>query len=156
MSHPKLILLIFFSVAIVSSGLAFYTADRMNPSPTLTTAQIGGGVLPNTNNGKPCEPAKPPSEAGACGANAFLQLIQNIIKILLQYTLILAPLLIAAGGIVILTAGGSAERIGSGKSMITAAIWGIVIALGSYLIISLIFKALDVNTRLFPTSVPFN
>lgn len=149
MTHPKLILLIFFSVAIVSSGLALYTADQIYPSLTLTTAE-SGNILPG------CKANLPPSATGGCGASAFLQLIQNIIKKVLQLTLVIAPLLIAAGGIVILTAGGSAERISSGKRIITAAVWGIVIALGSYLIIRLIFEALDVTQNLFPTSQPFN
>ena len=50
--------------------------------------------------------------------------------------------MILYAGVVIMTAAGSEERVSKGKKLIIAALWGIAIALGSWLIINAIFLAL--------------
>ncbi len=50
----------------------------------------------------------------------------------------LAVVFIMAGGIIWLTAAGSSERIGKAKKTITNSLWGLAIALGSYLFLSTI------------------
>ena len=47
----------------------------------------------------------------------------------------LGVLFVAYGGFVIMTAGGSEEKVKKGKQVITAAVIGIAIAFGSWLII---------------------
>lgn len=53
-----------------------------------------------------------------------------------------AGLFILIGGFLIMTAAGSADKIGQGKRMITYAIIGVIIALGSWLIINTVMNAI--------------
>ena len=60
----------------------------------------------------------------------------------MKTVLILAPLFIAFGGILILTAGGSPEQVNKGKKAIYHAIIGIVVAFGAWAIINTIMVLL--------------
>jgi hypothetical protein len=72
----------------------------------------------------------------------FGQLIKNIIDFLMYIVIPLAAIMIVVGGIMIMTAGGSTERVSNGKKIVTAAIVGLLIALLSWLIIDTIIKLL--------------
>lgn len=48
----------------------------------------------------------------------------------------IAPVMIVYGGMMILIAGGSEERIKNGKKILTGAVLGILLALGAYLIVT--------------------
>ena len=64
-----------------------------------------------------------------CDANALKQLVVNIIQFLINISLLVAVVFIMWGGFLILTSGGSSDRLGRGKKSITAAVTGIVIVL---------------------------
>jgi|SRR3989338_8005898 len=91
----------------------------------------------------PCDPALSPSEAeGGCGFEAFIAFMKGIIDFLTKLVLPIAAAIIVWGGIVIMTAGGSEERVGKGKKIITTAVIGAAIALGAWLIINTVYLAL--------------
>lgn len=102
--------------------------------------------------GVECFPSRAPSASGSCGIQAFLELIKAVIIKILFVLFIVAPLMIAFGGIMIMTAAGSESRVGTGKTIIKAAVIGIAIGLGSYLIIEAIKIALDVKDNFLPGS----
>lgn len=77
-------------------------------------------------------------------------MIQNIIDLLLAFILIIAPVFVVAGGVVILTSAGVAERANLGKRIITSAIIGIAIALLSWTILNMLFITLVSQTGGFP------
>jgi hypothetical protein len=66
----------------------------------------------------------------------LLLLAENLINFGLTILLFaIAPILLTWGGFVILTAGGSSERLGSGRKILMGTVVGVAIALGAYLII---------------------
>lgn len=83
----------------------------------------------------PCDPAQPPNQGG-CGIDDFILLVKVVIGFLQVIIIPLAVGFIVWGGFVIMTAGGSEERVKQGKKIITAAVIGIVISLGAYLLIT--------------------
>lgn len=88
-----------------------------------------------------CSPAKAPKDGG-CGIKEFLGLVRHLIVWLTIIVIPIGAAVIIWGGIVIMTAGGSEERIKKGRKVITTAVIGIGIALGSWLIINAIYLAL--------------
>jgi len=61
---------------------------------------------------------------------------QRIIYFIMTLTLfVVGPIMITAGGIMMLVSGGSPEKFSSGRKMATGAVIGILIALGAFLII---------------------
>jgi len=73
-----------------------------------------------------------------CGFIAFLQLFINISQFILGIVGSLALLFFVYGGITFLTSAGSAERIAQGKRTLIAAVIGIAIVMGSYVVINFI------------------
>jgi|GEM_PF-1855645 hypothetical protein len=74
------------------------------------------------------------------------------IRVIYKYAIgivgILATVVMMAGGLIWLTAGGNQTRIGEAKSWITASVSGLIIALCSYLILATVNPALvDLNVR---------
>jgi hypothetical protein len=72
----------------------------------------------------------------------LMLLIKNIIDLLMNIVFPLAAVMIVIGGIMIMTAGGSTERVSRGKQILTAAVIGLLIALLSWLVIDTIIKVL--------------
>ncbi len=72
----------------------------------------------------------------------LMQLVKNVINFLMYIVFPLAAIMIVVGGIMIMTAGGSTERVAKGKEIVTAAVVGLLIALLSWLIIDTIIKIL--------------
>jgi len=64
-----------------------------------------------------------------CDASALQQLVINIIQFLINISLIVAVVFVMWGGFLMLTSGGSSDRLSRGKKAITAAVIGIVIVL---------------------------
>ena len=127
-------------------------AQAADPAPALTAAEAleiepTGGIVPD------CDPTLSPSQPGACGVTAFLQLIKNVIRYLSYIAFPLAAAMIGWGGFQVMTAAGSEERVSSGyKSMRIAAI-GIIFILISYLIVQAIFKLLGVEAAFTPGGI---
>ena len=83
-----------------------------------------------------------------CG---LVQLANNLITFGVRYIAFpLAGLFIVIGGYLLLTAGGSEEKVTKGRQAITAAVVGLLIVLCSSLIIKVIFNVLGADTSLLP------
>ncbi|MFA4999311.1 MAG: hypothetical protein WC519_01110 [Parcubacteria group bacterium] len=81
----------------------------------------------------------------------FLQIASNVIGMLYMLVFPLAILMIIAGGIILVTAGGNESRITKGKKFISAALIGIAVAVGAGVILGAIIKGLGVtDTSLMP------
>jgi len=84
------------------------------------------------------------SESG----NYLGEYIRDVYKFLVGIAGIAATIMIAAGGIVWLFSSGNSSRISQAKEMITGAIIGLVLALGSYLIL------FNINSNLVHFNLP--
>jgi len=83
-----------------------------------------------------------PCKATECTLADFITFIKNVITFLLQIIIPLGVIMIVWGGFVIMTAGGNPGKVDSGKKIITAAVIGIAIAFGSWLIVTTINRIL--------------
>lgn len=78
-----------------------------------------------------------------CDFNALMMLINKIISfILFALALPIAAIMFAYAGFLMVTSGGSAESKGKAKNIFTNAVFGIVIAAGSWLIVKTILTIL--------------
>lgn len=108
----------------------------------LTLVAIGYTLLANVafaqgfKLGPDCDPALPPSQPGACNIQAFAVWLKKIIGFLFTIAIPVGVIFIVWGGFVIMTAAGSEERVRKGRQIITAALIGVAIALGAWLIIT--------------------
>jgi len=79
----------------------------------------------------------------ACDFNYFIQLIQNVIQFLMfTVAMPLAAVLFAWAGIMMLTAGGSEDKIKQAKEIFWWVFVGILIALSAWLVVNAITSAL--------------
>lgn len=99
-----------------------------------------------------CDPKLPPNDPNACNITAFIKWIKQLINFLLTIAIPIGVLFIAYGAFVIMTAGGSEERVRKGKDVITAAVVGIAIAFGAWLIVTTINQILGFKQPLPPGS----
>lgn len=86
--------------------------------------------------GPDCDPALSPSQPGACNIQAFAVWLKKIIGFLFTIAIPVGVIFIVWGGFVIMTAAGSEERVRKGRQIITAALIGVAIALGAWLLIT--------------------
>ncbi|MFH1188994.1 MAG: hypothetical protein V1652_04100 [bacterium] len=77
-----------------------------------------------------------PCSGSACTMSDLYQLGYNIINFGLDFAALIAVVVLLWGGILILTAGGSEARVSKGRSAITAAVVGLMIVLGSWIMIN--------------------
>jgi len=76
----------------------------------------------------------------------MVQLGQNVIWLGMSIVVFaIAPILIAWGGILVLTAGGAEERMKEGKKVITAALIGMALALGAFMIVNTFFVLMGIT-----------
>ncbi|MBZ1348994.1 MAG: pilin [Candidatus Liptonbacteria bacterium] len=80
---------------------------------------------------------QPPCE----GWHQLLALFHNMIEFALRLSIPIAVLIVVWGGFLYLTAGGSEKQIKAGQSAIIAAIVGLIIIFGSYIIVSAVIEA---------------
>ena len=87
----------------------------------------------------------PTCNIGETGCNlcAALKVTQNIINFLTTIAIGLAALMVVFGAIRLMTAGGSEEKVSSGKKAITSALVGLLIALAAYAIINTILNLMS-------------
>ena len=81
-------------------------------------------------------------EGVQCTLQHFIFFIKNIILLLIDAAGLLAIVFITYGGFVIMTAGGSEERLKDGKKIMLSSVIGLAITLGSVLILNVVEKAL--------------
>jgi hypothetical protein len=79
---------------------------------------------------------------GNCTLTDFVILAINLFRLMLGVLGSLALLFFIYGGIIFLLSRGSAEMIQRGKSILTQSLVGIMIVLGSWLIVNLVIAAL--------------
>ncbi|HZX00875.1 MAG TPA: pilin [Candidatus Paceibacterota bacterium] len=88
-------------------------------------------------------PCGGPGQPACTSWDNLSQLINNLITFLLEVSIPLAVLVILYGGFLILTAAGSEGRYEQGKNAIIGAVIGLFIVFGSYILVSLITRALS-------------
>lgn len=133
-NHHNRVIFGFFAILLLLSGFSVLVLRDVGSYADLSAQTFK--ILPDT-----CKNVDDASNIkDRCNFEAFLQLIANVVDAIIKLIFIIAPILIVFGGIVILTSGGSTERISKGKDIIKGAVIGIVIALASYLIISTVVK----------------
>ena len=86
-------------------------------------------------------PCGGPNEKDCTWCHLF-QVAKNVIDFMLMIIFPLAAIMIVYGGILMMTAGDKPDRFSKGKSVMTAAVIGILIALLSWLILDTVFKIL--------------
>lgn len=77
-----------------------------------------------------------------CELIHLVTFVRNLITVLLEIATPLAVIFIVYGGFVIMTAGGSEEKVIRGRQVILSAVVGLIIAAGSWLIVTGIDNAL--------------
>lgn len=88
-------------------------------------------------------PCGPGTSKTSCDLCDLFTLVQNVINFSIGIAMVLGTAFIVYGGFLILTAGGSPERVKSGRSAIIAAIVGLIIVLGSWLIVDTVIKVIS-------------
>lgn len=108
------------------------------------------GLLPEATGSSTC--SKPGSgqvlSATECGDYAisdFLTLAIEISKYVFGIIGSLTLIMFVYGGVMFLISGGSADKVGQAKKIITAAVVGLLIVFGSWLIINFVFKAMGLD-----------
>ena len=77
----------------------------------------------------------------ACTICDFFVLIKNIVDFLTEAVAMpVAVIILIYGGIMLLTSGGSEDKIRKGKSALWQAVWGLIIVFAAWLIIDTIIK----------------
>jgi len=101
---------------------------------TAISAQAANPLVPcgpGSNNGKGCQ---------FCD---LIKLVENVIDFALYNIAIpLVVVFIVWGGLTIMTAGDSTEKVSQGRKMIQSAIIGVFIALGAWMIINMVLSAI--------------
>jgi hypothetical protein len=78
----------------------------------------------------------------ACGWGGFFQVIQNVLSIGITLSIVLAVLLFAYAGFLLVTNPASPENISSAKGVALNAVIGLVVVLGAWLIVNTVMNAL--------------
>ena len=77
-----------------------------------------------------------------CNTCHLFSTAQMVIYFIMTLTIfVIGPLMITAGGIMMLISAGNAEKFSSGRKMATGAVIGILIALGAFLIVNTLLVA---------------
>ncbi len=122
---PKILMYSFIVIAAVQAVSSVYLS--MSPEYINAAEEIDLNVSIGGT-----ESIKVGSEVGT---KAIADYIQIIYKYAIGVVGIIAAVVLMWGGVVWLTAGGNASRVGEAKAWIGAALTGLVLALGSYMIL---------------------
>ncbi|MBI3046275.1 MAG: hypothetical protein HYY86_01885 [Candidatus Harrisonbacteria bacterium] len=87
-----------------------------------------------------------------CTLCDFLVLAKNLIDLMLKWGVALAALFFAWGAFVIMTAGGSEEKVTEGRKIMTTVAVGVLIAFTAWLIIGTLMQVLTNS----PSKLPWN
>ncbi len=127
--------ILFAPYFLVNNVLAWSAGDPLVPSC---------GKVVTSADGKTSSIAKP------CNFDYLMLLINNIITFLLFYLATpLVVVILCYAGFLLLTSGGSAEKMTKVKHMIKSVIFGYIIALAAWLIIKTIFSTLGFKGETF-------
>jgi len=132
-SKFKIILLIIAAAFLLST---FYLLLTTN------IAQAADGLVPCNGLG--------------CKFCHLITLVGNVINFALYNIAIpLVVVFIVWGGLTIMTAGDSTEKVGQGRKMIQSAIIGVFIALGAWMIINMVLNAVGILSGAGGSFVPW-
>lgn len=121
--NSKLKSFIFYAVVF---SFALFVFNLAMPAP----AQAKLTLSPD------CKAELAPSDPKACNITAFIAWIHQVIRFLLAVAIPLGILFIVYGAFVIITAGGSEDKVKKGKDIILASVIGLAIALSAWLIVT--------------------
>lgn len=124
--------LILYSLFIIPGFALAQISLAPKCNPTLPPSFKGTAPYPEPNG-----PSLPP-----CNITAFIIWIRQLIQILLIIAIPIGVIFIAYGAFVIMTAAGSDEKFKKGKDIILAAVIGVAIAFGAWLLITTVNKIL--------------
>lgn len=135
---PRILIIIFFSVFILQLAglivlLAVPQASQAAGATGSWDENTGVNFVPQVGIDDTFR--KDTAYAIPKDTKAIGEYIKSIYKYAIGAVGILAAVVLMVGGIMWITAGGSAERIGEAKAWITASLTGLVIALCSYMIL---------------------
>lgn len=103
----------------------------------------------------PCGP-KELGYAKECDFCQLLVLGQNIVDFLLKKLApVVAVLALVFGGFLILTARGNSQQISKGKQIIGAAVIGLAIAFGAWLIVDILIRVIADSSAAIPDQAPW-
>lgn len=97
-----------------------------------------------------CNPVGPRGAPGTCNLCHILELVKNLVTFMLEIGVVFAGLFLAWGAFVIMTAGGSEERVTEGKKIMTTVVWGLVIAFSSWLILGTLIQIITGSPSALP------
>ncbi|MBI4992448.1 MAG: hypothetical protein HZB99_04495 [Candidatus Harrisonbacteria bacterium] len=97
----------------------------------------------------PCGPGRPVPECDLC---QLLVLANNITELMRDLAIALGGVFFAWGGFLIMTAGGSEERITKGKQVITITVTGLIIMLVSWIFVGGLLRYLTDSKSIRPWS----
>jgi len=104
---------------------------------SLTLPVSAAGLLPDA-----CTGDQAGSNVNNCGVSAMIETLINVTNLILSVTGSAALAMFIYGGVLWIVAAGNDELIKKGKDAITAAVIGIFIVLGSFMIINFAVAAL--------------
>ena len=108
---------------------------------SLIPAQTQAGIVPCGLSED--DPDQPGDQTVPCQFCHFFVMLDRIIDfVLLNIVPLLATLVLVIGGIMLFTAGGSPETLNRAKSLISAAVFGLLIIYSAWLIIGLFLQAI--------------
>lgn len=111
-----------------------------------TSVFAQSGLIPKATGKSACsESGKSADECGDYSVNDFTYLAIRISQWVLGIVGSLTLLMFIYGGFTFLISAGSSEKVSQAKKIITAAVVGLIIVFGSWLIINFIFKSLGLN-----------
>jgi len=131
-------------VLIVIGGFVFGLSQMASADSLLGVGQI----IPEECAGKNVT-------IGSCNLNSVFKLIVNIATVIVALTGSAALLMFAYGGAMFILAAGQAERISKAKEILKMAIIGLIIILGSWLIVNAVILSLTEGQigRLTPATI---
>ena len=140
----SLAVLIALSVAPIFAS----SVHAANPGGEIWTGGFWGPIIPCSGT--------------ECTICHFIELVQNLAYFGISLVIYaLTPILVAVGGIMIMFSMGSTTKLEQGKKILTGALVGLAIALGSFIILGTFFTILgatfgDGNSRWASISCPLN
>ncbi len=126
-----------FSLIIITLFLGLFLASQVSAQ----------GMLPEATGSSSCSTTggRSASDCGDYAISDFLALALKISKFVFGILGSLTLLMFVYGGVMFLISAGSADKVGQAKKIITAAVVGLLIVFGSWLIINFVFKAMGLN-----------
>ena len=141
MKKTIIFLLVFVGAFAMSSyALAYTQCGSEVTSCSITPFSFSTGITPACFQSA----TNISTAAGWCD---ILQIGSNIIGLLYSLAIPIVIVMVAAGGFIILTAGGSDGKVKQGKAFIKSAIIGAAITLGAGIIIGTVINALQVTDK---------